>query len=1057
MIQKNRIKRAAAFLAGSAVLLSGSMAAFPASVSVSAADCVIDTGTTYQTIRGFGGINHPEWAGDLTSSQRETAFGNGPNQLGFTMLRVFVNPDKNQWNKAVATAKYASEHNVTVFASPWEPPSNLAESGGSNGKLHLPSRNYGAYATHLNDFGNYMKQNGVNLYSISVQNEPDYAHDWTYWSTDEAMNFIADYGDKITSTRLMSPESFQFSPDGASWINGGDGGKRFYKKIMGNAKAMANCDVFGTHYYGTTRDWMDYPDLENCGKELWMTEVYVPNSEEKSSDRFPEALAVAENIHNGMCVSNLSAYVWWYIRRQYGPMNEDGSVSKRGAMMAQYSKWIRPGAVRIAATEFPEGKKYVAMDTKNGNYGSLQTMVSAYKQDNQVTVVAINPTPSAKTQSFTLKSGETISAMEAYHTTGSENFRSTTAPGYNGSSFSASLPAQSVTTFVISTGEIEPEQPDADGYFFHDTFEQGTDNWEGRGGAAVASAGSQAYAGSKALAVSGREKAWNGAQKSLNSRTFVPGQEYSFSVNAMFLDGGATADFKLTLQYTGSDGDPHYSDVATATVEKGKWVQLANQNYKIPEGASNLVLYVEVVEPEGAENINFYIDEAIGAPGGTDIKGAGQPEVRTVIKGDVNFDGFVDSFDIAAARRGIINGFSDAMAEKAADVDGSGKAEIADVVLIQNFVLKKNNNWPEPVKPDNAWDDYIETASSEWITFYKNSICNMGNTYRLASKLSDAENGKSLTLAYLGGSITEGKKYSTPFSSYVQKTFAKGSFKEVNAGLSGTSSVVGLVRCDNEVLSQNPDIIFLEFSVNDHEDIMYKKSFESLVKKCLNQPNDPAVIILINRAKGGFNSQEQMAAIGKNFNVPVISMNDALTKAFSSGLLTADDYFTDEYHPHDKGGKLISDCLAYYFRQVMRTENRSASYSIPTTKVYGSEYSTCANADPSTFTNFNAGSFTKGSGYGKLPYGYTYNGGGSPMTFKTTGKGLVIVFKANSSGMGSVDVTVNGKTTKVNGNKQYTWGGPDAELGYYQDESGELNVSISGNGTFTIWGIGLIK
>ena len=53
--------------------------------------------------------------------------------------------------------------------------------------------------------------------------------------------------------------------------------------------------------------------------------------------------------------------------------------------------------------------------------------------------------------------------------------------------------------------------------------------------------------------------------------------------------------------------------------------------------------------------------------------------------------------------------------------------------------------------------------------------------------------------------------------------------------------------------------------------------------------------------------------------------------------------------------------------------------------------------------------------------------------------------------------TVNGKTTKINGNKQYTWGGPDAELGYYQDQTGELDVSISGSGSFTIWGIGLIK
>ena len=58
--------------------------------------------------------------------------------------------------------------------------------------------------------------------------------------------------------------------------------------------------------------------------------------------------------------------------------------------------------------------------------------------------------------------------------------------------------------------------------------------------------------------------------------------------------------------------------------------------------------------------------------------------------------------------------------------------------------------------------------------------------------------------------------------------------------------------------------------------------------------------------------------------------------------------------------------------------------------------------------------------------------------------------------MGSIDVTVNGKTTKINGNKQYTWGGPDAELGFYDSSAKELNVSISGS-NFTIWGLGGVK
>jgi hypothetical protein len=202
-----------------------------------------------------------------------------------------------------------------------------------------------------------------------------------------------------------------------------------------------------------------------------------------------------------------------------------------------------------------------------------------------------------------------------------------------------------------------------------------------------------------------------------------------------------------------------------------------------------------------------------------------------------------------------------------------------------------------------------------------------------------------------------------------------------------------------------------------------------------------------------------MYPIGKNFDIPVISMDDALTKAFNSKFLQASDYYTDEYHPHQKGGQLVADCMAYYVRQALKTENQSAGYTQPTKYVYGAEYANCVNVDPKNLTNFNAGSWKSGGGYNNNPglnYSYTLNGG-SPMTFKTQGKGLIIVFKANSSGMGSINVTVNGKTTKVNGNKQYTWGGPDAELGYYQDTTGDLDVSISGSGSFTIWGVGLIK
>ncbi len=691
-ITTRRLKSLVSGMTAAALLVS--MTAVLPEREVSAADmCVIDTTKEYQSIRGFGGINHPEWTGaDLTDAQIQTAFGNGEGQLGFTVLRIFVNPDSNQWYRAVPTAKAASDMGVTVFASPWEPPSNLAESGGSNGKLHLPESNYAAYADHLNNFGTYMQNNGVDLYAISVQNEPDYASEWTYWSTDETTNFLANYADRITSTRVMSPESFQYAPENASWVP--DGGKKFYTKILNNQKAMENCDLFGTHFYGTQRSWMDFPALESSGKEIWMTEVYVPNSEANSNERWPEALDVAENMHNGLVVGNMSAYVWWYIRRNYGPMNEDGTISKRGYMMAHYSKFVRPGDVRIDATESPAENVYI----------------SAYKgADNQVTIVAVNKSTEGYAQEFSVNGG-TITDVDRWRTDGSANLAETQNLENDGSSFWAQLPAQSVTTFVVTMadgsmtlpdaptdGTVTPE-PDENGYFFHDTFEQDTFDWQGRGAASIMTSGRTAYAGSEALLVQERTATWNGAYKQLNPLAFVPGEAFSFSADVMYFDGDATQTFYLKLQYTDTEGETRYASIAEATAVKGEWVQLKNTAYTIPAGASNLQLYVETAS--GTDN--FYIDEAIGALPGTEI--AGPAEIAFTL-GDVNADGRIDIFDLGAAKQGM-HGSLGTAARLAADVNQNGALDDDDIGQLQDFLLARIDSFGKTdAAPDASGDD----------------------------------------------------------------------------------------------------------------------------------------------------------------------------------------------------------------------------------------------------------------------------------------------------------------------------------------------------------------
>ena len=80
-------------------------------------------------------------------------------------------------------------------------------------------------------------------------------------------------------------------------------------------------------------------------------------------------------------------------------------------------------------------------------------------------------------------------------------------------------------------------EPDENGYYFHNTFESGTESWSGRGSAKVAVDKTEAYDGSGSLACTGREASWNGAVKNLSSSIFKSGQEYSFSTIVKYTEG----------------------------------------------------------------------------------------------------------------------------------------------------------------------------------------------------------------------------------------------------------------------------------------------------------------------------------------------------------------------------------------------------------------------------------------------------------------------------------------------------------------------------------------
>lgn len=264
-------------------------------------------------------------------------------------------------------------------------------------------------------------------------------------------------------------------------------------------------------------------------------------------------------------------------------------------------------------------------------------------------------------------------------------------------------------------------ESEAESGFFHDTFEGSSGGWKGRGGAKTDISDGFVYSGSGALKVTGRTDSWNGAERAFSTEDLVPGKEYSFSVCAGTDSGTGTVHFLLSLQYTSSEDKTVYDHIAEADAVSGKYVQLANTNYTVPQGASELILYVETSSGSG----DFCIDEAVIAEAGTEISG---PKPYKFILGDLNLDGAVDTFDLVSSRRWLTaEKITDKLVKKAADVDQNGEVAIADTVLLQEFLLGRITEFPigEKVRPEaKTMEEYTAEVEPDVVNIEPDSSHN---------------------------------------------------------------------------------------------------------------------------------------------------------------------------------------------------------------------------------------------------------------------------------------------------------------------------------------------
>lgn len=380
----------------------------------------IDFNSLKQIIRGFGAANILPWRPDMTDSEIETAFGTGYGQLGFTILRLMVEPNKNNWSRSVASAKKAYEMGAIIIASPWYAPEEMVET--LNGESRIKHDMYDEYAAHLDSFVTYMANNDVPIYGLSVQNEPE-AESWTHWTAEEMFTFMKENAHAIEGTRVMAPESWGF--------------KRYYSDpILNDSAACANTDIICGHIYGS--GLAAYPLAEQKGKEIWMTEHL--SGENNSANEWEWCIPVATEI-NSVMNAGMNAYIWWYIVRYYGPISDGewegdikGTVTKKGYVMSQFSKFIRPGDYRVDSSVFPP---------------ISNVHITAYRDSlsSKEVIVAINTSSAPEDVAFTIQN-RTKNTFTPYTTSEFKSVMQGEDIYIDNNSFILNLEASSITTFV---------------------------------------------------------------------------------------------------------------------------------------------------------------------------------------------------------------------------------------------------------------------------------------------------------------------------------------------------------------------------------------------------------------------------------------------------------------------------------------------------------------------------------------------------------------------------------------------------------------------------------
>lgn len=309
------------------------------------------------------------------------------------------------------------------------------------------------------------------------------------------------------------------------------------------------------------------------------------------------------------------------------------------------------------------------------------------------------------------------------------------------------------------------------------------------------------------------------------------------------------------------------------------------------------------------------------------------------------------------------------------------------------------------------------------LAIFQRAVANQGDPARLQHVFQKAAQGKPITVVVIGGSITQGAhaqkveyQWGSQMHNWWKTTFPKSTVSYHNAGIGATGSLIGVHRLSDHVLKHKPDLVAIEFSVNDGDSQLSSETYEGIVRQILSQPQQPAIVLLNMMSQSGGNVQHRHAPVAKHYNIPMISYRDALFPEIKAKNIAWSDISPDSIHPNHIGHTYAAALVNLFLKLSFDEFTRVGSVPKPIGEIpkplYGTLYDKAWVINPANAKILENKGFTEVHDR-VWKMGLQAQNPGDRIVFEVEATSIALVYRRSNAPAGRARITVDGEVVNT--------------------------------------------